>query len=209
MRLSRWDTFQGVGAAASIAGLALFLWDANETHRLLIAGLLVLGTTVVIVASIVARTAPLQPISRDDMIEMGQRLILSTSRELIMFAGDMSWAADYDAQIKKIVDQGKRVKIVYPRSSAPAVHENVARLARTGAELVAASRDSGIRGMLLDPTDANEAVLWVVKRTAGGSVPDSAKFRKPYAAKAYGMRKDWLLVQTSYKVYEVLARGEE
>jgi hypothetical protein len=208
LRLSAWDTFQGLGAVASIVGLGLFLWDATERHQLLIAILVVAGTTAVIVASIVARNAPLQPISREAMIEMGQRLILSTSRELIMFGGDMSWAPDYESQVQQIVSEGKRVTIIYPRSQAPAVQDNVARLARTGAELIAASRDSGIRGMLLDPTDPNEAVLWVAKRTAAGSVPQSSRFKKPYAAKAYGMRKDWLLVQTSYKVYEVLARRD-
>src|SRR4051794_10553149 len=142
MNLSKWDILQGIGALASIVALAMFLWPPTGIERLLVASLLIVGIAAVITASVLARNAPLRPIGREKMIETGRMLILSTNRELIMLAGDMSWAPDYEAAIRQIVDAGKTVKILYPDSTAPTVRSNTDRLQQTGAELIPTLRDS-------------------------------------------------------------------
>lgn len=203
-----WDIVQGAGAVSSVLGLVLFLATRRDVGIALLI-LIVGGVFAVVVASIMARRG-LQAVGRQAMIDTGRSLIRNIKTEAVMFGGDMSWASDYEEAIRNTTSSGKRVRVVYPRSDAARVRRNEQILREVGAELLPAPIDSGLRALLVDPTDPKDALLYIVTRTLRtGAVPvqtgeHGSENNYQYLAKIYSMNREWVIIQAVRKVYEVL-----
>ncbi len=208
MRLNLWDILQASGAICSIGGLVWIFSGGSPWLGYLVAA----GVFVVVVASALARRPSPLVVPRSAMIATGKRLILGAKSEVILFGGDMSWASDYKEEIREIVSSGKRVVVVFPNSSAQKVRENRDILASVGATFVPTEFDIGLRAMVIDPHDRDDALVYMVNRTlrqeaiavAEGEPGSMQNYE--YIAKVYTCQQDLIQVQAIIKVYEALER---
>jgi hypothetical protein len=209
VRLRSFDALQIAGAVASIFALLVCRPDIPFGWQLALLVLGLGGGTAVIVSVVLARRARLSVVSRDAMIETGDRLIRGAKREVVMFAGDMSWAESHEDAIRFATRSGKRVSIVFPHSRADRVQRNAALLHGAGAQLISLKRDTGLRATLVDPDDPLDAVLYVAtRRLRGGATAadpgepgTAAKYE--YVAGIFGLRKDAMLVQAAARLYRL------
>jgi hypothetical protein len=203
-----WDIFMGLAALASIAGGVACL-VAAPTLQVVLVAITMFGVFGVIIASVMSRRAPTR-IGRDALIRTGNKLIREAKREVVMFGGDMSWAGDYEEAIRATRDSGKRVRIIYPNSTAKKVVRNIEILRAAGAHLISTPTDSGLRAMLVDPDDQRDAMFFVASRTLHtdgvpvGPGDQGSETNYKYIAKVYGMRNDWVLIHVGRKVCELL-----
>ena len=203
-----WDVVQAVGAVASIVGLIGWL-SVRPAISVALALVVLAGVCAVIVASVMSRGAP-KRVGREAVIATGRRLIQQVKREAIMFGGDMSWTSDYEDAIRAATTRGKRVRVVYPQSSAQKVRHNEQILRDVGAELCPTPADSGLRALLVDPEDPKDALLYVVTRTLRrGAIPveigeHGSESNYEYVAKVYDMNREWVIIQAAKKVCSVL-----
>jgi hypothetical protein len=206
-----WEFLQLSGAAASIVGLVGLLPGTSADARLGLVSLAVLGVVVLIGASILSRPRGIERIGRAQVAATACSLILHAKDEVILFGGDMSWASDYEDAILSATTHGKRVVVIYPRSkNAPRVNENIRILKRAGAMVRGTAIDTGFRAILVDRDDAHDALLFMIYRrlrrgaTAVSTGEPSSDDRYEHAAKLYGMKHDWTLIQAVTTIYEVL-----
>lgn len=205
-RLTLWDVVGAAGALSSI--VALFL--ALDSLSVGIGLVLTIGVTTAVVSSFLARQKPLPVVGRDEMIETGNRLVRGAKTKVLMFGGDMSWADDYKDAISSVTDEGKDVEVVYERSQASKVVENANTLNHAGADLSPVEIDCGIRGILVDPGQPMDSVLYIATRSLKEGRPE-VKVGRPgkeenynYVAKVYRYQEDWLLIRTVKKLYDLL-----
>ncbi len=163
-----WSVFQAAGNLASIVGsIGVFYVIATCTTFIISLGYMaVVGITIVVTGQAYVRRLKLRPITRAAMIDTGNRLIRNAKDDVLLLAGDMSWADDYAASIKKLTSEGKPVRIVYPvaRATTPKVRENIQTLTDAGATFIGLKTDTHLRAMIIDPAHANDAQLYVVER---------------------------------------------
>lgn len=162
--ISLWNIVEGFAAVASIISLIALLAGIPETWKVVISMLLIASAVIVLIASIKLRQPAAQVTKRTEMMEKGEAIISGTMRTLIMFGGDMSWAANYARAIKAVTDMGKTVVVVYPNSQAPQVLENATLLANSGADLNPIGDDTRLRGFLVDPDNRTDARFWLATR---------------------------------------------
>ena len=155
-------------------------------------------------------THGLQAVGRGTMVKTERWLIENIKTEAIMFGGDMSWASDYEEAVRSACNLGKKVRVLYPQSDAIKVRRNAQILAAAGAELIPTLVDSGLRGLLIDPQDSKDALLYVAtRRLRTGAIPvqlgeHGSEDVYEYVAQVYAMDRDWVLIHAAKKIYEVL-----
>jgi hypothetical protein len=167
------------------------------------------GAAAVIMSVVLARRARLSVVSRDAMIETGDRLIRGAKNEVVMFAGDMSWAGNHEDAIRSATRRGKRVRVVFPQSGAERVQRNATILREAGAELVPLKQDTGLRATLVDPDDPTDALLYVAtRRLRGGATAahpgePGTTAQYEYVAGIFGLTKDAMVVQVAVRLYRL------
>jgi hypothetical protein len=168
MGWNAWSIFQAVGSIASIVSAGgIFLVIARCTTLTTAFGYLAaVGISVVVTGYLHHRRLSLQPITRAAMVATGTRLIEHAKEDVLLIAGDMSWAPEYAGPIAKLTSEGKAVRIAYPeaRAGAARVQQNMRILAEAGATLVSVKIDTHLRAMIVDPAQRDDAQLYVVER---------------------------------------------
>lgn len=143
------------------------------------------------------------------MVATGRRLLEQDVHDsAVLFAGDMSWAAEYQGVIHQAATRGKLVTVVYPRGKGEAARENAQLLEAAGARVVPVDHDTRLRAMLVDHESPDEALLYVVNRPRGTHATDissQGSDHDEYEGKIYGWKQDRLLITTATKLYQVLA----
>jgi hypothetical protein len=162
--ISLWNIVEGFAAMASIISLVALLVGISDTWKVVISVLLIVSAVIVLIASIKLRQPTAHITKRTEMMEKGEAIIRGTMRTLVMFGGDMSWAANYAPAIKSVTNMGKTVVVIYPESKAPHVLENAALLANNGADLNPIGDDTRLRGFLVDPDNRTDARFWLATR---------------------------------------------
>jgi hypothetical protein len=176
---------------------------------------LILGAIVIILLMIFTGSIPNEPISmiqvqRRALIDTGVRLIHMAKNKVIMFGSDMSWAGDYEESIRFLTSHGKEVIVLYAISQATGVLRNVEILKTAGANLISVPSDSGIRGMLIDPNDHDDALLYTAYRRLKPSATivkegeKSSEQNYEYYARIYDVKHDWLIIRAITKYSEAL-----
>lgn len=152
-------------------------------------------------------------VDRVTMIATGNRLIRGVKHELVMFGGDMSWAPDYRDSVLEVTKNGKHVTIVFPKSEAEKVKLNATILESAGARMWSLRADLGLRAMLIDPSDNDDALVYLVDRTlrkgsiqvASGEPGSGSDYE--YLAQVFDTRHHRLLVRTIHKLYSAVSLG--
>lgn len=146
-------------------------------------------------------------VDRTMMIATGNRLIRGVKNELVMFGGDMSWAPDYRDSLHDIAQKGKRVTVIYPESAAEKVKLNAELLKNAGVTLWPLSTDLGLRAMLVDPSQIEDALIYLVDRSlkrsgieVANGEPGTANDYE-YLAQVY-TSDDRLLMNTIIRLYK-------
>lgn len=171
------------------------------------------ASTIAVVLLLLLLTRRKSPVRVDrvTMIATGNRLIRGVKHELVMFGGDMSWAPDYRDSVLDITKNGKHVTIVFPKSDAEKVKLNATTLETAGARMWSLRTDLGLRAMLIDPSDNDDALVYLVGRTlrkggiqvASGEPGSSSDYE--YLAQVFDTRHDRLLVRTIHKLYSAVS----
>ena len=163
--------------------------------------------TIIFTGSVRQEPLKLVRVQRQALIDTGIRLIRSAKHTVVMFGSDMSWASDYEEAIHFLTSQGKKVIVLYEINSAPIVLRNADILRKAGANLVSISSDSKIRGMLIDPYDHEDALLYTAYRKLKPSATvvkegeKSSEQNYDYYATIYN---DSLIIRAITRYYEVL-----
>jgi hypothetical protein len=209
VRVSLFGGIQGLAALVTLAGFALALaGDLSSTQRVLLGFATLLAVTLITVAALVLRRKPLQPVTREEMVATGERLLEhAVNHSVVLFAGDMSWAPEYRGAIAHAVNEGKTVVVLYPQQKETRARGNAEVLRNAGATVIAVSHDARLRAALIDHEDPAQALLYVVNKRRGTHA--TAIGRQPstdeYEAKIYRWKEDALLINTATKLYQVLA----
>jgi len=114
MRWHWYDILQVLGSIAGITGVSL-LGHVSERTRGIALILIIIGVFAAVIASVIARVQPMTKVGRDAMVDTGRSVIRSAKAQVIMFGGDMSWAADYQEAIRYAAERGKSVVVIFPR----------------------------------------------------------------------------------------------
>lgn len=154
-------------------------------------------------------------VKRQALIDTGIRLMYGTKREVIMFGSDMSWANDYEEAIRSITSQGKKVTVLYESSLAPGVRRNADILRDAGAKLIEIPSDIEVRGMLIDPYEREDGLLYTAHRRlkSGRKLHikegnKSSSKTHEYYAKIYNIEYDSLIIKLVTKYAENLQSGK-
>ncbi len=206
-----WIALQIVGSICSIISIiVLFVSDVALATQLTLIGLAIIGLLGAILGTILRRQNHMVRVHRQALIDTGITLMRGVKLKVVMFGSDMSWASDYEAVIRSITSQGKEVVVLYMHSQASGVLRNADILTKAGAILIATPFDSGIRGMLIDPYDHQDALLYMAYRKLKPNAAiveegeKSSSENYEYHAKIYGMKFDWIVIRTITKYYEIL-----
>lgn len=207
-----WILLQITATVSSIIGVVvLFVSDVAEAIQLTIVGMVVIAILLSILATIQRRQNVVVRVRRQALIDTGIRLMSGAKRRIIMFGSDMSWATDYESVIRNVTSTGKEVIVLYTESDAPGVLRNASILRDAGAVLIPTSRDSRIRGMLIDPQEPADALLYVAYRR---SKPNAAIVKEGeksssenfyYFARVYDMKNDWIVIRAITRYFEILS----
>jgi hypothetical protein len=188
MGWNAWSVFQAVGNIASILGAAsvVFVLATCTTLGMVLGYVTVAGIAIVATGQMYRRRLTLTRIERKAMVETGTRLIEEAKEDVLLIAGDMSWAPDYARSIKKLTDQGKTVRVMYPqaRAGAPRVRRNMQTLTIAGATLIPVNVDTHLRAMIVDPAHRNDGQLYVVERRLRDKAP-KVEEGEPGSGEAY------------------------
>lgn len=198
-------TVAAFGLWATLARLAMYVpW-----YGWLFFGLLI-GALILLLLTLALRPRSLS-VDRAVMIAMGNRLIRGAKSEIVMFGGDMSWAPDYRDSMLDLLGSGKNVTVVFPQSNARGVIRNAELLQSTGARLWPLPSDIGLRAMLIDPGDDENALVYLVNRTlrkgrvevTNGKPGTNTDYE--YLARVFDARRDPLLVRTLHRLYRAVS----
>ena len=123
----------------------------------------------------------------------------------------MAWADDYEEAVRFITSQGKKVTVLYESSQAQGVRRNANVLIAAGATLLATSSDIGVRGMLIDPYEREDTLLYTAyrrpKRGRSNDIKEgdkSSSKNHEYYAKIYYVEYDSLIIKAVTKYAEIL-----
>ncbi|MEM8613786.1 MAG: hypothetical protein AAGF93_17305 [Cyanobacteria bacterium P01_H01_bin.105] len=204
-----------VVAASSFWLGSRYFSSPNQTNQSIWIALIVAAILVIVIVNS-SRSSSDKPnsmvrVQRQALIDTGIRLMYDTKREVIMFGSDMSWANDYEEAVRSITSQGKKVIVLYESNSATGVRRNAGVLRDAGATLVATSSDIGVRGMLIDPYEREDALLYTAyRRLKRGRSLDikegdkSSSKSHEYYAKIYNTESDSLVIKAVTKYAEIL-----
>lgn len=212
MRFQWYDIVQLLGSIASITGLTL-LGGASEQTRTIISVLIIIGVFATLIASICARAQPMTKVGRCALIDTGRSIIRGVKTEVIMFGGDMSWAVDYEEAIRYATDRGKTILVIFPVSVAAKVVQNAALIAGAGGQLYTTPFDAGLRGILVDANDGNDAMLYMTNRRLKKRSSEieigqrGTEQMYDYVAKIYRSRRDYLLIRSVKKMADLALKN--
>jgi hypothetical protein len=212
----RWrEAVNLLGAIGSLVGVVVLIFDLPVGWRVVLAAFVVIAILWLAYQVLPTLQPTLRPMGREAMVSTGQKLVREAKRTAVLFGSDMSWATDYIGAIQDARRSSKDVVVVYPRSESAVVAENAGLLSDAGARMVATSADPGFRGVLVDPEDDRDAVVFVAlrQRKKGAlNVPtghQGSESSYEYVGKIYGLRRDWVLVKAICKIYEVMSQSAE
>jgi hypothetical protein len=213
--LSVWNIFNAIAGLASIISLGALLLGVSEGAKVAITVLLILSALTLLIVSIKLRQPAARTTERSKMIEKGEEIIGGTLHTLVVFGGDMSWAADYGPAIKGLTDAGKTVVVIYKHSTAAQVQANAALLAGNGAKLTPVAEDTRLRGFLVDPENRQGARFWLATRRLRKKKAQESQIGLPgrqrdyvYVTREYRVDQDPELIDALLALYLVLCKRE-
>lgn len=151
-------------------------------------------------------------VPRQAVIDTGVSFMRGMKQEAIMFGSDISWAIDYEDVITEATANSKKVVVIYEKTQASKVLRNADILLNAGATMIPIHQDSGIRGMLIDPEDSEDALLYIAyrKRKPGAAAvvegERSSAEDYDYHARIYDMSHDSKIIRAIYCYYKILKR---
>lgn len=97
---------------------------------------------------------------RKQLMEFGNKIILSAKEKVVLFGGDLSWTADYIDTIRTVCAENKKVEIIFPETKYENCDKDellnrIILLQKAGAMVYSYNNDFGLRCILLDPDSFN------------------------------------------------------
>jgi hypothetical protein len=140
--------------------------------------------------------------NRDKTISIGKNVIRNTKNLVVLFGGDLSWTEDYKTELKKLIENGKTVEIVYPDSKLinnSQMENRLVLLKNINAKLFYTENDIGLRCIISDPflENKNDFVLYIADRIKS----NSEEFK--YSTSVYRFSTDEVICNAFYKFYEL------
>lgn len=173
-----------VGAILSVASIALVLLAGLENwHKVLVAGLLGLSIVASSYLAWVLSSTGRRSYTRASMVATANGLIESASKEIVMLAGDMSWAPDHVLALRRAASSGsKSVSVLFPesQSTGPKTVEALQLLTANGIKPQPVDVDYDLRALMVDPGESDGVAFLVRKQKATGPAERDRYFGKLY-----------------------------
>lgn len=140
----------------SIVGFILQLFDVNIYVKNIILFISIISLIVLVLITLYMSGKK----RRKQLMNFGNKIILSTKEKVVLFGGDLSWTNDYLKSIQTICAENKKVEIIFPDSKYENCDKDellnrIILLQEAGAVVYSYNNDFGLRCILLDPDSFN------------------------------------------------------
>lgn len=143
-------------STVSIVGFILQLFNVNIYIKNIILFISIISLVILVLITLYTSGQK----KRKQLMNFGNKIILSTKEKVVLFGGDLSWTNDYLQSIQIVCAENKKVEIFFPNSKYENCDKDellnrIISLQKAGAVVYSYNNDFGLRCILLDPDSFN------------------------------------------------------